>query len=85
MNTDDAQRLACKQLVEVITDYVEGVLPEPDQQRFEQHLAICPGCRNYVEQMRLTIRAVGRLTPESLPPDIQRRLLATFRNWKASR
>jgi anti-sigma factor RsiW len=85
MNTDNSQELACKELVEIITDYIEGALPEAERRRFEQHLEACRGCRNYVQQMRLTIRTLGRLGPERLSSAEQERLLTTFRNWKARR
>ena len=85
MTTDDADLLACQELVELITDYLEGVLPASDRQRFEDHLQICPGCRNYVEQMRATIRAVECYGPEYLSPDARQRLLDTFREWRGGR
>ncbi len=75
--------MSCKELVEVITDYLEDALPKADRIRFEAHLADCPGCRLYLDQMRLTIRAVGRLTEESIPAEARDSLLRAFRNWKA--
>jgi anti-sigma factor RsiW len=75
--------LACKDLVELVTDYLEGALPPPDRERFEAHIAGCDGCLTYVEQMRHTIRAVGKLTEESIEPQARDELLKVFRNWKA--
>jgi anti-sigma factor RsiW len=77
--------LACKDLVELVTDYLEGALPPPDRERFEAHIAGCEGCLNYVEQMRHTIRAVGKLTEESIEPQARDELLKAFRNWKGKR
>jgi anti-sigma factor RsiW len=74
--------LTCQELVELVTEYVEGALPPGKRVRFEQHLAVCPGCTTYVEQMRQTIRETGRLTEESLEPDTRDQLLELFRNWK---
>jgi len=51
--------MPCQELVEVITDYLEGALPERDRIRFEEHLAVCAKCREYMEQFRRTIQAVG--------------------------
>lgn len=68
--------LTCQELV---TEYVEGALPPGKRVRFEQHLAVCPGCATYMKQMRQTIRAAGRLTEESLESDTREQLL---RNWK---
>lgn len=78
-NTDE---MSCKELVEIITEYIEGTLPPQERQRFEEHLANCPGCQTYLEQMRQTIRAVGHLSEESIPAEFKEPLLAAFRNWK---
>jgi anti-sigma factor RsiW len=77
--------LACKELVEIITDYFEGRLSEEDRRRFDVHLLGCGGCRNYVEQMRTTIAVAGRLGEEDVPPEGRDRLLAAFRAWKLGR
>jgi anti-sigma factor RsiW len=69
----------------VITDYLEGTLPPEDVERFEHHLAACDGCTMYLEQMRETISALGRLPPESLSPQAQTELLAAFRGWHEGR
>jgi anti-sigma factor RsiW len=74
--------MACKELVELVTEYLEGILPLIDRQRFEDHLKDCPHCVTYLDQMRQTIRTLGRLTEESLPADAKRDLLRTFRDWK---
>ena len=76
------EALSCQELVELVTDYLEGALPAEDMARFEEHLAPCDGCRNYLEQMRETIRLVGTLTPASLSPEAEGALLAAFRDWK---
>jgi anti-sigma factor RsiW len=74
--------LTCQELVELVTDYLEQALPQPERTRFEAHLAGCRGCRTYVEQMRQTIQAVGTLTEETIPPVARDDLLAAFRDWK---
>jgi anti-sigma factor RsiW len=78
----DANELACKELVELVTDYLENRLPESDRARFDAHLAGCGGCRAYVEQMRQTIRSLGRVPIESLTPERRNQLLDAFRDWK---
>lgn len=78
-NTDD---LPCQELVELVTDYLENRLPDSTRVRFEAHLAQCSGCRTYLEQMRQTIRALGRLSSESIEPAARDRLLEVFRDWK---
>ena len=76
--------LTCQELVELVTDYLEGALPEAEVERFESHLAICPGCSTYVEQFRETIRLTGRLRGDDLEPAARDTLLEQFRNWKTS-
>ena len=76
--------LPCQELVELVTDYLEGRLSALEQQRFDMHLAGCRGCRTYLEQMRQTIRALGRLSEESIEAESKERLLSAFRDWKRS-
>ncbi len=77
--TDD---LSCQELVELVTDYLEGNLPPVEQRRFEEHLAGCTGCTIYLDQMRKTIHLLGRLTEETVAPEAKEELLARFRAWK---
>ncbi|MCW5849664.1 MAG: zf-HC2 domain-containing protein [Anaerolineae bacterium] len=76
------EELSCQELVELVTEYLEGALPPGDVERFETHLAGCRGCRNYLEQMRHTIQVVGHLTEDHVAPEAKETLLATFRGWK---
>jgi Putative zinc-finger len=77
-----SEDLTCQELVELVTDYLEGGLSSEDRDRFEQHVVLCDGCAFYLEQMRMTIAVTGLLTEESLSPDAQDRLLEIFRDWK---
>ena len=74
--------MTCQELVELVTEYLEGTLPSEQRARFEQHLAACPGCADYVQQMRLTIQASGQLAEASLEPRMREALLSVFRDWK---
>jgi anti-sigma factor RsiW len=76
------EELSCQELVELVTDYLEGALPSELHERFERHIAHCSGCQTYLEQMRTTIRVTGELTVESLSPEAERTLLEAFRNWR---
>jgi anti-sigma factor RsiW len=78
----DAGDLTCRELVELVTDYLEGGLPPAERARFEAHLADCPGCTTYLEQMRQTIRLLGRLTEADVAPQALEELLRVFRAWK---
>jgi anti-sigma factor RsiW len=79
--TGTLPELPCRELVEIVTDYLEDRLSPDDRQRFEEHLAACEACRAYLEQFRLTVRAIGRLPEEALSAEAQRTLLETFRGW----
>ena len=74
--------LTCKELVEIVTAYVDGALPPIDRVRFEAHLEGCSGCRSYVQQMMTTIRLTGTLAEDMLPAETQAALLRLFRGWK---
>jgi anti-sigma factor RsiW len=84
MSEVETPQMLCKELVEVITEYLEGTLPTEDRVRFDAHLADCDGCQAYLDQMRETISALGRLPPESLSPEAERKLLVAFRGWRES-
>lgn len=71
--------LACNELVELVTDYLEGALTPEDLARVEHHLADCDGCEAYVAQMRLTIEQTGRLEPEDVPAPVLDALGDAFR------
>jgi anti-sigma factor RsiW len=75
--------LTCQELVEVVTDYLEGDMPADRRLLFEEHIAWCDWCQTYVEQMRETIRLTGTLSEEDIEPEARDRLLALFRNWKS--
>ena len=79
-----SDEMSCQELVELVTEYLEGTLPAQDRPRFEAHLAGCQGCTNYLAQMRQTIHTTSRLSEEAVPPDAKHALLGLFRNWKRS-
>lgn len=74
--------LACQQAVELVTDYLEGTLRRRQRRRFESHLANCPHCRRYLQQMRITIATMGRVEPESLEPEVRETLIELFRRYR---
>jgi anti-sigma factor RsiW len=73
--------LVCQQVVELVTDYLEGALSRSDRRRFERHLRGCPNCTNYLAQMRETIAATGTLRPDDLSPQARQELTALFHRW----
>jgi anti-sigma factor RsiW len=74
--------MTCQELVELVTEYLEGALSEADRRRFEDHLEECPWCVAYLEQMRHVIQTLGRLSEESLSPRARKELLHAFRDWR---
>jgi anti-sigma factor RsiW len=74
--------LTCREVVELVTNYVEGALSRRDRRRFEAHIAACDGCEAYLEQMRLTIEALGRVPESSISPAARDELTAAFRDWR---
>ena len=74
--------LTCQELTEVLTDYLEGVMPTEDRVRFEAHLEVCEGCVTYVEQMRQAIATVHELRIEEVEATAPEDLLEAFRAWK---
>ena len=72
--------LECRELVELVTAYLEGALSPEDEQQVKAHLGTCDGCTTYLAQVETTIGQLGRLTPEPLDETTAQALLATFRN-----
>ncbi|HET9410467.1 MAG TPA: zf-HC2 domain-containing protein [Candidatus Dormibacteraeota bacterium] len=77
--------MKCRDVVELMTDYLEGALSPHDRARFEDHIAGCDGCRAYLEQLRETRKVAGRLASEPLPHSLQAELLNAFRDWRAGK
>ena len=72
MKRDDVR---CREVVEVLTDYLDGALHVDERAALEQHLLACAGCATHLEQLRTTVRLTGRLGEEDVPPPLMERLL----------
>jgi anti-sigma factor RsiW len=83
MTMPDLGGLTCKEMVELVTDYLEDALPTDIRARFDQHLTGCDPCVVYVEQMRQTIAALGCLSEESIDENALNALTEHFRRWRA--
>jgi anti-sigma factor RsiW len=75
--------LSCRELVELVTDYLEGALPARDHARFEAHIAGCANCAAYLRQMRETLVMLGSLPADALSREAEDELRTAFRDWKA--
>lgn len=85
MATPEKTDLTCQELVELVTDYLEGALSTKDQLDFERHLVWCSWCRDYLDQMRTTIELTGRPGDAEPPSPLREQLLDAFRDWKRTR
>jgi len=74
--------LSCKQLTELVTDYLEGKMSLGERLRFQMHLGMCKHCRAYLRQMKLTIETLGTLPTEPIPEGVRDALLQRFHSWK---
>jgi anti-sigma factor RsiW len=74
----DIDAISCQELVELVTDYLEGALAPADLRRFEEHIAGCSGCTRYLAQLRQVLQVVGTITTDDLSPAAERTLLTAF-------
>ncbi|MFB3738731.1 MAG: anti-sigma factor [Candidatus Velamenicoccus archaeovorus] len=81
--TGGSTGLTCRELVELVTDYLEGALSPRDRDRFERHLAGCRDCRAHLAQMRRTLTTLGTIPEGSVPPHTRDVLLRAFRDWRS--
>jgi anti-sigma factor RsiW len=74
--------MTCKEMVDLVTDYLEAAMSPAQRRRFEAHIARCPDCPAYLDQMRLIREMLGYLTPESLSAEAESVMLAVFADWR---
>lgn len=74
--------LTCKELTEIITDYLDGRLTVMQRISFQLHIGMCRNCREYLRQMKMTIRTLGMMPKVAVPENVQEELLKRFRDWK---
>jgi anti-sigma factor RsiW len=84
MATEALNPMTCQELVELVTEYLEGTLSPTDAQRFEEHIELCPMCQVHLEQLRMTVRELGRLRERDIDPDILAEMQERFRSWRSS-
>jgi predicted anti-sigma-YlaC factor YlaD len=83
--TSQPTDLTCRELVELVTDYLDGALPTQDRLDFERHLVWCSWCRDYLDQVRTTIALTGSAENGEPEPPLREQLLDAFRDWKRTR
>jgi predicted anti-sigma-YlaC factor YlaD len=77
--------LTCQEITEIVTDYLEGRMSFWQRAQFHMHVGMCRHCRAYLRQVRMTVRVLGRLPPEPMPPAVQEELLRRFRGMRRSK
>jgi predicted anti-sigma-YlaC factor YlaD len=77
--------LPCIEVVELVSDYLEGTLDPETERRVAEHLDLCPPCVTYVEQVRATVSMLGRLPEDALAPEAVSELEAAFREFHRAR
>lgn len=75
--------MTCRELVELVTEYLDEELDAATEDRFRDHLAMCDGCERYLDQVKETIGILGDLPKETLPGEVRGALLAAFREGAA--
>jgi len=76
------REIACRQAVELMSDYLDGRLEDRDRIRLERHFGDCPHCVEYLAQLRATIDALGRAEPEDLSDEALHELVDLYRHWQ---
>jgi anti-sigma factor RsiW len=79
------REITCRELVELVTEYLDGAMSVTDRLLFEQHVVMCGGCATYLEQMRETIARAGELREDDIPAPALDALLGAFRDWNGRR
>jgi predicted anti-sigma-YlaC factor YlaD len=82
MTNVNQNQLNCQEVVELVTDYLEQALLPEMQAQFEEHVAECPGCDTYLEQVQQTIMMLRKLSEQQMFPKTKQELVEIFRNWK---
>jgi anti-sigma factor RsiW len=81
-HTDHAEEMSCQQLVELVTDYLDGALDPGAHERFEEHIDLCSGCDLYLHQMQETATRLGSIPVDSLSAEARTTLLGAFRDFR---
>lgn len=79
----DRSAPSCQQIVELVTEYLDGGLDVSERLAFERHVAICPPCRGYLSQLRRVSSVAGTMSEDDVPERLRESLLKAFRDWKS--
>ena len=74
--------LACQEVVELVSDLIDGTLPAPLRRRMEHHLTGCDPCIEYVGQIRATVALAAEVEPEPIDPAARQHLMDLYLEWQ---
>lgn len=74
--------IVCRQAVDLMVEYLDGALPRRQRRRLERHLRACPNCSAYLQQIRMTVAAVGAIEPGDLDEEAIDDLVNLYRQWR---
>lgn len=77
------RRVACREAVALMSEYLDGTLTGSARERLERHLATCAHCTEYLSQLRMTIEALGHADPDALDDEALDELVGLYRRWRA--
>ena len=73
--------LSCRQITELVSDYIEGSLPGLVRARFLLHLGLCRNCRRYLRQLKIAVLLTGKLPEEAVPAPMMEELRRRLAGW----
>ncbi len=76
--------MKCRDVTDLVTEYLEGRMSLADRVRFRLHIAVCPACKRYMRQMEMTVETLGELPPLDIPDDVHGELMKHFQGWKTN-
>jgi anti-sigma factor RsiW len=79
----DGHDITCRQVVGLVTAYLDGELTRGQRALFEAHLAECEHCTEHLHQIRATVAVTGQLRDEDLDPRVRADLVSLYRRWSA--
>ena len=79
----DAESIGCRQIAELLGDYLDGTLPRETHELIEWHIESCAPCVAFVSTYRGTIDAARKLRETTIPPELKHRLLSVLRSRQA--
>ena len=78
----DVDDITCREVLELLTEYLEGALAPAVEREVDRHLDACDGCWRYLDQFQVAIETTAELREEAVAVDVRESLLDAFRTWR---